>query len=119
MQARVTRISASVGVLISASGTFSIVTSCALCMTVARIVLTFLTCLHHRSQRYRSRHHRRRQERSCVLLCRGLATDHCHLCRRVTLSGRLDVRGGFIDLGEVTPTELQVGGPEVFFETME
>src|SRR3954466_7185441 len=38
MQARVMRITASVGSTIAASGTFSIVTSCALCMTVARIL---------------------------------------------------------------------------------
>src|SRR4051794_5084052 len=38
MQARVMRISASVGCWIAASGMFSIVTSCALCITVARMV---------------------------------------------------------------------------------
>src|SRR4051794_23635753 len=41
MHARVMRIIASVDSWIAASGMFSIVTSCALCMTVARMVLPF------------------------------------------------------------------------------
>src|SRR5438270_9099619 len=42
MQARVMRMIASVGCWIAASGMFSTVTSCALCITVARMVFPFL-----------------------------------------------------------------------------
>src|SRR5579872_2254877 len=92
MQARVTRMIASVGCLITASGTFSIVTSRALCITVARIL--------------------------CFFLHGRFTADHCHLRRSVALTLRLDPRRSLVELFQVTARQLDSHGANVLVEPM-
>src|SRR3954463_12701860 len=98
MQARVIRITASVGFRRVASGTFSIVTSWALCMIVARIValLGF------------------GGGRSCSgVRQRSLSTCHGHLRRSVAVSLDRDLQGCLVDPAQVCGRQLHVSRKEV------